>query len=110
MFQNFFATSLEFFKLEKVEIGGLKGRLLSTKIAGVFNEFHEAFTVFGSITYDPLDLEDESFVRDYAVFMEKIGDMDHKLAAIFCQAIDDCFSLESIYKVSCIFMTTRRLC
>jgi dynein heavy chain len=100
---------MEFLKLEKVEISGLKGRLLSTKIAGVFSQFHEAFTVFGGITYDPLDPEDDSFVHDYTVFMEKIDDMDHKLAAIFCQAFDDCFNLESLYKVSCIFMTAGML-
>jgi dynein heavy chain len=95
---------MEFLKLEKVEIGGLKGRLLSAKVAGVLSQFHEAFMAFGSITYDPLDPEDESFVRDYAVFMGKIDDMDRKLAAVFCQAFDDCFNLESIYKVGFILV------
>jgi dynein heavy chain len=98
-FQNFFATSMEFLKLEKVEIGGLKGRLLGTKVSGVLSQFHETFAVFGGITYDPLEPEDESFVEDYALFIEKVGDMDRKLAAIFCQAFDDCHSLDGIYKV-----------
>jgi dynein heavy chain len=93
---------MEFLKLEKVEIGGLKGRSLSAKVAGVLSQFHEAFMVFGGITYDPLNPEDESFVHDYTAFMGKIADMDRKLAAIFCQAFDDCFNLESVYKVSSI--------
>jgi hypothetical protein len=91
---------MEFLKLEKVEIGGLKGRSLGMKVAGVLSQFHETFAVFGGITYDPLDPEDESFVQDYTVFMEKVEDMDQKLAAIFCQAFDDCYNLDSIYKVS----------
>ncbi|PSN39336.1 Dynein beta chain [Blattella germanica] len=92
--ENFFATSMEFLKLEKVEIGGWKGRPLSTKVEAVFSEFNVAFTVFGNITYDPLDPEEENF----DIFMQKISDLDRKLAAIFCQAFDDCFNLESIYK------------
>jgi len=90
---------MEFLKLEKVEIGGLKGRLLGTKVLGVLSQFHETFAVFGGISYDPLDPEDKSFVKDYALFMEKVEDMDRKLAAIFCQAFDDCYNLDSIYKV-----------
>jgi dynein heavy chain len=95
---------MEFLKLEKVEIGGLKGRLLSTKVAGVLGQFHEAFMVFGGITYDPLDPEDENFMHDYTVFMGKIADMDRKLAAIFCLAFDDCFNLESVYKVGSLLV------
>ena len=90
---------MEFLKLEKVEIHGLRGRLLGTKVSGVLSQFHEAFAVFGGITYDPLDTEDESFVQDYALFMEKVEDMDRKLAAIFCHAFDDCYNLDSVYKV-----------
>ncbi|PSN32950.1 Dynein beta chain [Blattella germanica] len=92
--ENFFATSMEFLKLEKVEIGGWKGRPLSTKVEAVFGEFNVAFTVFGNITYDPLDPEEENFEKDFDIFMQKISDLDRKLAAIFCQAFDDCFNLE----------------
>ncbi|KAJ9598678.1 hypothetical protein L9F63_010627, partial [Diploptera punctata] len=97
--EDFFSTSMEFFKLEKVEIGGSKGRLLSAKIVGILNDFHTAFTVFGSITYDPLDPEDESFLKDYDIFKNKIKDFDHKLAAIFSQAFEDTNNLENIYKL-----------
>ena len=90
---------MEFLKLEKVEIGGLKGRLLGTKVSGVLSQFHETFAVFGGISYDPLDPDDENFVKDCTLFMEKVEDMDRKLAAIFCQAFDDCYNLDSIYKV-----------
>ena len=94
---------MEFLKLEKVEIGGSKGKILSTKVLTVLNEFQAAFTVFGGITYDPLDLSDESFLHDYNVFKSKIEDLDHKLAAIFIQAFEDCDNLENLYKVSGFF-------
>jgi dynein heavy chain len=73
------------------------------KVAEILNQFEDGFSVFGNITYNPLIPEDDRFVRDYNAFMEKVEDLDEKLASIFCQAFDDCFNLESIYKVSCIF-------
>jgi len=97
--QCFFDTILEFMKLEKVEIGGLKGRLLSSKVIAVFAEFNEHLTMFGSKTYDALDPEDPAFELDYADFQRKIRDLDRRLASILCQAFDDCCNLESVFKV-----------
>ena len=51
-------------KLERVEVGGLKGRLLSIKIVEVSKEFNELFAVFSTKTYDLLDPEDSSFIID----------------------------------------------
>lgn len=97
--QCFFDTILEFMKLEKVEIGGLKGRLLSSKVVAVYAEFSEHLTMFGSKTYDALDPEDPAFELDYADFHRKIRDLDRRLASILCQAFDDCCNLESVFKV-----------
>lgn len=86
-------------KLEKIEIGGLKGRVLSARIRDVSAQFQQCFTVFGSKTYDVLDPDDESFVKDYEQFQNKIYEMDLKLAAVLCQAFEDCSNLDSIFKV-----------
>lgn len=86
-------------KLEKIEIGGLKGRMLSARIRGVSAEFQQCFSVFGSKTYDVLDPDDLSFLHDYEQFQKKIFEMDLKLAAVLCQAFEDCNNLESIFKV-----------
>lgn len=98
--QWFFNTILEFSKLEKVEIGGLKGRILSAKVVGVFGEFQQCFSVFSGKSYDVLDPDDDSFMEDFENFKQKIFEMDLKLAAILCQAFEDCSNLESIFKVS----------
>jgi dynein heavy chain len=86
-------------KLEKIEIGGLKGRLLSSKVVAVFAEFSEHMTLFGSKTYDALNPEDPAFEMDYVDFQTKITDLDRRLASILCQAFDDCCNLESVFKV-----------
>ncbi|XP_072155544.1 dynein beta chain, ciliary isoform X1 [Bemisia tabaci] len=97
--QWFFSTVMEFLKLERVEIGGLKGRTLSGRIIAISQEFNDHFTVFASKTYDVLDPEDESFLRDYKQFQSNICDLDRRLASILCQAFDDCFNLESVFKL-----------
>ncbi|XP_059473724.1 dynein beta chain, ciliary isoform X2 [Neocloeon triangulifer] len=97
--QGFFETVLEFLKLEKVEIGGLKGRGLSAKITQVFRDFNECFAVFACKTYDALDPEEEAFIGDLATFQVKVTDLDRRLASILCQAFDDAHELDSIFKL-----------
>ncbi|KAF4519850.1 hypothetical protein B566_EDAN005192, partial [Ephemera danica] len=97
--ESFFDTVLEFLKLEKVEIGGLKGRVLSAKITHVFRDFNEHFAVFACKTYDALDPEDEAFIEDYSAFQLKVTDLDRRLASILCQSFDDCHELEGIFKL-----------
>jgi len=53
-----FETSIEFNKLEKVEIGGMKGRILSHDVVQIFTEFQECFAVFASSSYDSLNYQD----------------------------------------------------
>lgn len=96
----FFSTILEFTRLEKVEIGGLKGRVLSARVTSVFSEFQQCFSVFSGKSYDVLDPDDDSFLEDFENFKRKIFEMDLKLAAILCQAFEDCSNLDSIFKVT----------
>lgn len=95
----FFNTVLEFSKLEKVEIGGMKGRILSNRVTSVSNEFQQHLSVFSSKSYDVLDPDDASFIGDFEQFKQRIFEMDLKLAAVLCQAFEDCSNLQSIFKV-----------
>ncbi|XP_055848919.1 dynein beta chain, ciliary isoform X2 [Episyrphus balteatus] len=96
---RFFFTVMEFLKLEKVEIGGLRGRQLSARIVAVYVEFNQYFTAFASKSYDVLDPDDHEFDVDFENFQARILELDMKLAAILCQAFDDCYNLESIFKL-----------
>ncbi|XP_071446269.1 dynein beta chain, ciliary-like [Hetaerina americana] len=99
VFKDFFETIIEFQKLEKVEIGGLRGRILGMKVADVFAEFNELLSEFANKTYDALDPESNDFHKDYEWFQERIEDFDRRLASVFSQAYDDCHNLESIFKL-----------
>lgn len=98
--QWFFNTVLEFSKLERVEIGGMKGRILSSRVTNVSSEFQQHLSLFSGKSYDVLDPDDASFIDDFELFKQKIFEMDLKLAAILCQAFEDCPNLESIFKVT----------
>lgn len=97
--QWFFNTVLEFTKLEKVEIGGIKGRILSARVTGVLGEFQQCFQMFSGKAHDVLDPDDNSFISEFEEFKQKIFELDLKLSSILCQAFEDCCNLESIFKV-----------
>ncbi|XP_049940953.1 dynein beta chain, ciliary-like [Schistocerca serialis cubense] len=96
--KDLFATSLEFQKLEKVEVGGIRARWLSPRVESIFAEFEELYSFFSGVPYDPLDPDDASFEKDYTMFRNRIRDFDNRLAAICSQAFDDCVNVEAILK------------
>ena len=101
--KEFFKTADQFLKLEKVEMGGIRGKDLSSRIFRIYEEFKEQFTYFSNRTYDPLDPKDESFVNDYEKFKSKTFQLDRKLGAVLGRAFDDCLVTESIFKLLQIF-------
>nr|XP_039332256.1 dynein heavy chain 17, axonemal [Saimiri boliviensis boliviensis] len=97
--EELYKTAIEFLKLEKIEVGGVRGNLLGNLVTQIYDEVFELVKVFADCKYDPLDPGDSSFDRDYADFEIKIQDLDRRLATIFCQAFDDCSSIESSAKL-----------
>ncbi|XP_070335949.1 dynein axonemal heavy chain 17 isoform X2 [Odocoileus virginianus] len=97
--EELYKTAIEFLKLEKIELGGVRGNLLGSQVAQIYDEVFELVKVFADCKYDPLDPGDSSFDDDYADFETKIQDLDRRLATIFCQAFDDCNSIESSAKL-----------
>lgn len=104
-----FNTVMEFSKLEKIEIGGIQGGSLSARITNVYKEFQNLFVCFTVRANDALEPDDQSFAENCARFNESIADLDSKLAAILCQAFDECGNLESIFKVFILFPRFSRL-
>lgn len=48
-------TALDMIKLEKVEFGGIRGKVLSQQVLSMYEEFQEIYKVFTERTYDCLD-------------------------------------------------------
>ncbi|XP_072152514.1 dynein beta chain, ciliary-like [Bemisia tabaci] len=97
--QILFSTSIEYNKLEKVEIGGVLGRHLSGKVNKMFLEFQLIIRRFQQLTYDPTDIDDHAFVIDYSSFLGRVVDIDRRLASILNQAVSNCHNLQQFLKL-----------
>lgn len=58
-------TSIEFLKLEKIELGGVRGNILGCLVVQIYEEFVELIKVFAECKYDPLDPADEVSLFHY---------------------------------------------
>jgi dynein heavy chain len=103
---NLFDTIMEFLRLEKIEIGSskvcdnlIKGKMLSSQIIQIFNEFNTAMKVFASIKYNILDLKSNEFPLDLKNFHALIADLERRMSTILNQAFDDCSGLHSCFRL-----------
>uniref|UniRef100_A0AAQ5XVQ1 Dynein axonemal heavy chain 11 n=1 Tax=Amphiprion ocellaris TaxID=80972 RepID=A0AAQ5XVQ1_AMPOC len=55
MIEELFATALDFLKLEKIELGGSRGKILSEMVFSMSEEFHDCWRTLRESKYDPLD-------------------------------------------------------
>jgi dynein heavy chain, axonemal len=96
-----FAIANEFLKLEKVEIGGLKGRGISRCIQEIYDEFNKVYQDWTNITFDALDPDPELkfFEKEKKKFQRKTDVLERKLAVQFVQAFEECFNLDQILKL-----------
>jgi dynein heavy chain len=83
-----FETIIEFMRLEKIEVGGTKGKILSSQVVTIFNEFSTAMQTFKSIKYDILCIgsgvgktpQDEIlFDQDVEKFRKTVDDLDRRV-------------------------------
>ncbi|XP_067892376.1 dynein axonemal heavy chain 11 [Heterodontus francisci] len=101
--EELFNTAIEFLKLEKIEIGGSKGKAFSEKVYRINEEFQECWRVFGESKYDPLDYNNKEFLSDHSRYMEEIYDFDQRIGSVLNHAFQDAGSLKSAFKLLSVF-------
>ncbi|NWI40584.1 DYH17 protein, partial [Picathartes gymnocephalus] len=101
--QELFQAAIDFLKLEKTVLGGVRGNFLGTWVLRISEEVCEATKAFADCKYDPLDPDEEQWNRDFAEFQKKVQDANKQLAAIFCQGFDDCNRLSAAVKLVHMF-------
>ncbi|KAI5108711.1 dynein beta chain, ciliary, partial [Silurus meridionalis] len=105
MIEELFASALDFLKLERVELGGSRGKILSEMVYRMNDEFHDSWRIVRESKYDPLDYSKEEFVRDYNRIVEQNHDFDQRLSTVLSLAFQHFSSLESAFKLLQIFGT-----
>ncbi|KAM8934084.1 dynein axonemal heavy chain 11-like [Pelodytes ibericus] len=101
--EELFISATDFLKLEKIEIGGYRGKILSEEIHIMSEESNEIWRVLQESKYDPLDYTHTGFLSDYMRYSQQISDFDHHLGRILNLAFEESNGLESAFKVLQIF-------
>ena len=92
-------TIVQFNKLEKIEVGGTKGKELTSNVQHIYKEFLDAITVFKNTEYDIMDVEVKTFDDDFYNFRTCINELERRLASIIVQAFDDSTTVLGCFKL-----------
>jgi dynein heavy chain len=96
---DLFHTASQFGRLERVEIGGTKGRALTASVRAVHADFTSAVARFHLVSYDVMDTDSGVFEADYAAFRSSVRELERRLAALIGTALDDCSSVGRTFKL-----------
>uniref|UniRef100_A0A4W4HCE4 Dynein, axonemal, heavy polypeptide 9 like n=1 Tax=Electrophorus electricus TaxID=8005 RepID=A0A4W4HCE4_ELEEL len=105
MIEELLDSALDFLKLERMELGGARGRILTEMVESMKDEFHDSWKVLRESKYDPLDYTKEEFVHDYRRFTEQNKDFDQRVGTVLNLAFQHSSGLESAFKLLQIFGT-----
>ncbi|XP_048056692.1 dynein axonemal heavy chain 11 isoform X1 [Megalobrama amblycephala] len=105
MIEELFASALDFLKLERIELGGSRGKILSEMVYSMNDEFLDSWRTLRESKYDPLDYNNKEFVCDYNRFMEQNRDFDQRLGTVINLAFQHSPGLQSAFKLLQIFGT-----
>jgi len=54
-------TIVQYSQLEKIELGGTKGKVLTESIVQIYKEFQQAVDTFSAVKYDIIDIAQKEF-------------------------------------------------
>lgn len=99
--RDIFKTANEFSKLDRIEIGGVKGRNLSRRISDALGDYQKLYGQWASIDFDPLDADGTTteFDKIKNEYQEKADAIERSLAQIFVEAFGDCHTTEQCIQV-----------
>jgi dynein heavy chain len=92
-------TIKQFNKLEKIELGGTKGKSLTESIHQISKEFESAVESFTHVKYDIMNIAQKEFDEDFYQFRFKIKELERRLASVITQAFDDYDTIYGRFKL-----------
>jgi dynein heavy chain len=99
---DFTKTIVQFFKLERIDIGGTKGKLLTATIQNIYEEFKLAVSRFQAVEYDIMDITGDAkraFDDDFFQFRVSIKELDRRLATVLSLGFDDLDTIQARLKL-----------
>ncbi|ALC45571.1 CG41497 [Drosophila busckii] len=101
-----FEAAVQFQQLEKLEIGGLRGKLLTERIKAIFAEFKLLFEQWTNVDIDltaPAAHKWKCFKREQVIFFGRMQLLEQKLATVLLQAFEQCHSWMQLLKLTHMF-------
>jgi dynein heavy chain len=92
-------TILQFSKLAKVEVGGTKGKTLSTSVAQIYFDFTQAIDMVKNVGKGILDLENKDFDDAFYDFRSRMKELDRRLASVIVQGFDDTTTITGRFRL-----------
>lgn len=92
--------------MERIELGGTKGKTLTESIAQIFKEFSETVEAFIQVKYEITDINEydkenkkNNFDYDFYEFRSKIKELERRLASVITQGFDDYDTIQGRFKL-----------
>lgn len=94
-------SARDYGRLDKIEMGGIKGRALGQRIEAAFREYHVEYEKWITIKFNPLDLETDKalFENQFAEYQLFCDSFERKLANIFIKAFGECRNFEDAIRL-----------
>ncbi|KAI3434556.1 hypothetical protein D9Q98_002629 [Chlorella vulgaris] len=90
---------LKFGRLERVDIGGPAGKLLTDNARLIYSDFKRAADHFSKLDYDILDVYAPQFAQDFSYFHRVVHDVERRVASVILQGVSNCSKYDSIFKL-----------
>jgi dynein heavy chain len=74
-----------FSKLAKIEVGGTKGKTLTTSVAQIYADFNQAVESIRQVGKGILDLENKLFEDAFYEFRTRMKELDKRLGSVILQ-------------------------
>ena len=83
-------TIVQFSKLSKIEVGGIKGMVLTETVQKIHHDFQNALNNIIEVEYDIMDSNAKKFDDDYFEFKRLVKEMEQRLGAVICIGLNAC--------------------
>ncbi|CAM9264977.1 unnamed protein product, partial [Hapterophycus canaliculatus] len=93
-------TIAQFQKLANLEVGGTKGKVLTTSVAQIHGDFGLAVEAVKNVDFDVMDLDAAgAFENSYQTFRLSVKSLERRLTSVLTQAFDDCPTLRGRFRL-----------
>jgi dynein heavy chain len=96
---DFAQTIMMFSKLAKIEVGGTKGKTLTTSVAQIYSDFNQAVEAIRLVGKGILDLENKQFEDAFYEFRTRMKELDRRLGSVILQGFEDASTVAGRFRL-----------